>query len=114
MAQYSTAAHTAVFEEELKKHHMRVSKLCEKIARSMGMPHNQLLELLLASQLHDIGKLWIPKSVLNKPDKLTKEEKEIMKKHVGYGYNYIKSRKINNTTAEAVLYTMSALTGRDI
>jgi len=83
---------------------MRVSKICEEIARTMGMSHNNIIELLLAAQLHDVGKLWIPENILNKLGKLTEEEKEFIKKHIWYGYNYIKERKMNDTIAEAVLY----------
>ena len=104
MKPYTTAANTTSIEEQLKQHQMRVSKICEEIARALNMPYSSLLELLLAAQLHDVGKLWIPKSILNKPDKLTKEEKEIMKKHVWYGYNYVKERKMSSSIAEAVLY----------
>ncbi|ERM91442.1 diguanylate cyclase [Caldanaerobacter subterraneus subsp. yonseiensis KB-1] len=101
---FDEAVNTTTIEEQLKRHQMRVSKICEKIARALNMSYNEMIELLLAAQLHDIGKLWIPENVLNKPDKLTKEEKEIMKKHVMYGYNYIKSRKMSSAAAEAVLY----------
>lgn len=99
-----TAVNTTIFEEQLKQHQMRVSKVCEKIARALNMPYSETIELLLAAQLHDIGKLWIPENILNKPDKLTDEEKEVMKKHVWYGYNYMVERKMSSTTAEAVLY----------
>jgi len=42
-----------------------------------------------ASPMHDIGKLAIPDSILNKPGRLTDEEFEIIKKHAEYGYNMI-------------------------
>lgn len=83
---------------------MRVSKICEKIARVLNMPYSSLLELLLAAQLHDIGKLWIPQQILDKPEKLNGEEMKIVKKHVFYGYEYIKSKKMSSSIAEAVLY----------
>jgi HD-GYP domain-containing protein (c-di-GMP phosphodiesterase class II) len=41
--------------------------------------------------LHDIGKIGIPESILNKPSKLTPEEFEIMKKHTIFGEKIIKS-----------------------
>ncbi|WP_038001812.1 HD-GYP domain-containing protein [Thermoanaerobacter thermocopriae] len=112
MKVFDEAVNTITIEEQLKQHQMRVSKICEKIARALNIPYSETIELLLAAQLHDIGKLWIPKSVLNKPDKLTKEEKEIMKKHVGYGYNYIKSRKMGETVEEAVLYHHECFDGQ--
>lgn len=99
-----TAANTTIIEEQIKQHQMRVSKICEKIGRALDMPYDEIIELLLAAQLHDIGKLWIPESILDKPDKLTEEEKEIIKRHVWYGYDYVKTRKMSSAVAEAVLY----------
>ncbi|HHV75554.1 MAG TPA: HD domain-containing protein, partial [Thermoanaerobacterium sp.] len=69
MNSHIAAANTTSIKEQLKQHQMRVSKICEEIARALNMPYSSLLELLLAAQLHDVGKLWIPKSILNKPDK---------------------------------------------
>ena len=46
--------------------------------------------VVLAAPLHDIGKIKIPDSVLNKPGKLTDKEYEIIKKHAVYGANIIK------------------------
>lgn len=112
MAQYSTAAHTAAFEEELKEHHMRVSKICEEIARNINISHSDIIELLLAAQLHDIGKLWIPQQILDKPEKLNEKEMEIVKKHVFYGYEYVKNKKMSNSTAEAVLYHHERFDGK--
>jgi len=101
---YSAAANTTSIEEQLRQHQMRVSKTCEKIARALNMPYSNLIELLLAAQLHDIGKLWIPQQILCKPENLSKEEMEIMKKHVFFGFEYVKSKKMNSSIAEAVLY----------
>jgi HD-GYP domain-containing protein (c-di-GMP phosphodiesterase class II) len=83
---------------------MRVSKICEEIARAMNISHSDMIELLLAAQLHDIGKLWIPQQILDKPEKLDEKEMKIIKRHVFYGYEYVKSKKMNSSIAEAVLY----------
>ena len=53
---------------------------------------------LASSQLHDVGKIAISDSILNKPDKLTGEEFEIMKNHVGVGVEAIE--KIMSTTPQ--------------
>jgi putative two-component system response regulator len=45
--------------------------------------------ILPSSQLHDVGKIAIPDSILKKPGKLTDEEFEIMKKHTTYGVDII-------------------------
>ena len=43
--------------------------------------------------LHDIGKIGIPNSIINKPDRLTDEEFEIVKKHPVYGYEILSEIK---------------------
>lgn len=50
----------------------------------------KLLTLGTGSLLHDIGKMKVPLKILNKPDKLTKEEFAEMKKHSSYGYQMAK------------------------
>jgi HD domain. len=70
--------------QELKKHHIRTARLCEEIAKELNMPYNDLINLLLAAQLHDIGKLKVPEKILLKPGKLTGKEMEIMK-NILYG-----------------------------
>ena len=68
------------------------------------MPYNDLIDLLLAAQLHDIGKLKVPEKILLKPDKLTEREMEIMKNHTVWGYEKIKEMKMDDAIAHAVLH----------
>lgn len=104
MKPYTAATNTTSIVEQLKQHQMRVSKICEGIARTMNISYSDMMELLIAAQLHDIGKLWIPQQILCKPENLSKEEMDIMKKHVFFGFEYVKSKKMNSSIAEAVLY----------
>ena len=60
-----------------------VCNLCRKLHLSRGFTEY----CTICAYLHDIGKLFIPPEVLQKPDKLTNEEYEIMKKHTTLGYN---------------------------
>ncbi|MDR3051168.1 MAG: response regulator [Oscillospiraceae bacterium] len=55
--------------------------------------------LLPSAQLHDVGKIAISDAILNKPGRLTPEEFEIMKKHVDYGINAIRTmeRKVKDS-----------------
>ena len=50
-----------------------------------GLTDSQVEEIIQASALHDIGKIGIPDAILLKPERLTKEEYEIMKKHTTIG-----------------------------
>ena len=62
-------------------HARRVEKYCEIIAIEMGLSMGRTKVLKYASLLHDIGKIGISESILNKADRLTPEEFEEIKKH---------------------------------
>ena len=56
----------------------------------MGVNGPQLYDLGMASLLHDVGNIFIPKSILNKPGKLTAEEFDIIKSHSQMGFEYLR------------------------
>ena len=58
------------------------SNLCNKLHCSRGFTEY----CIICAYLHDIGKLYIPEKILQKPSKLTDEEFEIMKQHTTLGY----------------------------
>ena len=62
-------------------HMVNVSILTMAQARGLGIDGPLLREFGLAALMHDIGKVKTPPEILNKPDKLTDEEFEIMKRH---------------------------------
>lgn len=57
---------------------------------SMNYTRDKLFDLGLGAILHDIGKTRIPLDILNKPERLTKEEFEIIKSHTTKGYEILK------------------------
>jgi putative nucleotidyltransferase with HDIG domain len=63
-------------------HMVNVTALSMALARSLNIEGPMLREFGFAALMHDIGKVNTPPEVLNKPDKLTKEEFDIMKRHV--------------------------------
>ncbi|MFH1453005.1 MAG: HD domain-containing phosphohydrolase [Armatimonadota bacterium] len=62
-------------------HSQRVKKYAEIIARGLDLAPERISLIKMAALLHDIGKIGIPDSVLNKPDKLTDEEWDKIKYH---------------------------------
>lgn len=71
-------------------HSSRVAHYAVKTATEMKLPKQRVQNLYLAAILHDIGKINIPKIVLQKPDKLTDAEFELVKKHPGDGAEMIR------------------------
>ena len=66
-------------------HSGRVSEYAVLLAEELGWPQDRVQNLRYASLLHDIGKIGIPDSVLNKPGRLTDEEFEVVKSHTTQG-----------------------------
>jgi putative nucleotidyltransferase with HDIG domain len=73
-------------KDEYTRHHStRVTEFTLKIAAKMGFSEKELGDLELASLLHDVGKIAVPESVLNKPGKLTDAEFMLIKEHPARG-----------------------------
>ena len=70
-------------------HSVRVKQISVDIGRVMRLSEKELEALEWGGLLHDIGKIGVPDSVLNKPDRLTKEERAIMNAHPVIGANII-------------------------
>jgi putative two-component system response regulator len=72
-------------DNETGLHIIRMSKMSQLLGLSAGMSDREANLLLHASPMHDIGKIGIPDSILQKPGKLNPEEWEIMKTHAEIG-----------------------------
>ena len=73
--------------EEL--HSRRVSDFCEALAKVLEMSEWQVSEMKLLGLMHDIGKIAISESILNKEGKLTDKEWQEMKRHPEIGYRIL-------------------------
>jgi len=62
-------------------HQERVAELAAAIARSMGFKNERVETIKLASMIHDMGKIVVPASILNKPGKLSDIEMKLIKSH---------------------------------
>ena len=69
-----------------RRHSENVANLTCRICEYLHFNQNFIIYCTICAYLHDIGKLFIPASILNKPDRLTDEEFEIMKTHTTLGY----------------------------
>jgi HD-GYP domain-containing protein (c-di-GMP phosphodiesterase class II) len=71
-------------------HSQRVSYFSMIIALALGLPDEQVRKIELAAFLHDIGKVGIPNSILDKPGALTTKEFEIIQRHASLSYEIVK------------------------
>jgi diguanylate cyclase (GGDEF)-like protein/PAS domain S-box-containing protein/putative nucleotidyltransferase with HDIG domain len=87
-----------------EQHSHRVSKLCGNMAEALGLPEGDVEELETAGLLHDIGKIAIEDRILNKPDKLTENERNEIMRHPEIGYRILRSV---NSLAETANYILA-------
>ena len=74
-----------------KEHSERVAQLAERLALSLNLDDTTVKRVTLAGRLHDIGKINISETILDKPGRLTEEEYDIIKKHPASGFKILSS-----------------------
>lgn len=74
------------------QHSVRVCILALTLGRQLGMEPGTIKSLGIGALLHDIGKVRIPDDILNKSEALTKPERELVKLHVPYGLQILRSQ----------------------
>jgi putative nucleotidyltransferase with HDIG domain len=83
------------------RHSERVAALTSQLARELGLSDADRETAELSALLHDVGKIAVPDSILNKPGKLTPEEFAEMQKHPMHGARILGN--IQSATVKAVL-----------
>lgn len=81
-------------------------------AKEIGLGENYVKNIRYAAALHDVGKIGIKDSILNKPGKLTDEEYAEMKKHPEIGYNMLKKIKFLTPIANEILHHQERFDGK--
>jgi HD-GYP domain-containing protein (c-di-GMP phosphodiesterase class II) len=93
-----------VFDDYTFYHSLNVAIISIVIGASLDFSKKDLYSLGLAAILHDIGKVFIPKEVLNKPGKLDSKEFDTIKEHPGKGYKFLKEKfKLPAESFKAIL-----------
>jgi HD-GYP domain-containing protein (c-di-GMP phosphodiesterase class II) len=94
-----------VFDDYTYYHCVSVAALSIMVGVAAGMNRSGLYKLGLGALLHDLGKIFIPKEILNKDGPLNRDEYEQMKKHSQYGSDYLK--KQNTLPLESVIAVLT-------
>ena len=74
-----------------KGHSERVAHYTAQLTKELGYDDETINKYHNIALLHDIGKIDVPEEILNKPDKLTDNEYEIIKSHTIFGFNILKN-----------------------
>lgn len=77
-------------DQETEGHTRRVAELARRFGRRLRLNDKQLDDLWRGAILHDIGKIGVPDSILNKPGPLTEDEWVVMRKHAEYGFHILR------------------------
>lgn len=77
-------------DDETARHIKRMSHYCGLLARCSGMEEKKADLLRMASEMHDVGKIGVPDSILLKPGRLTPEERTVMEQHPDIGYRILR------------------------
>jgi diguanylate cyclase (GGDEF)-like protein/PAS domain S-box-containing protein len=88
---------------ETEEHAKRILDIAINVGHEMDLSASEFDELGLLALLHDIGKIGIPDSILTKPDKLTEEEWQEMKKHPEIGCRIAQSSPELSHVANLIL-----------
>lgn len=85
-----------------ESHSIRVAKYATFIAKELNMDKNEVEDIWVAGVLHDIGKIGISDSILNKKDRLTDEEYQLVKQHPMIAYKIISNIGLDQSIMKAV------------
>ncbi len=95
-------------DEDTGTHVRRINHYSELLAlelkRELNLSKSFIEDIGLYASLHDIGKIGIPDSILKKPDKLTQEEFDTMKRHSDIGYNLIGRLDVSPVALNLIRY----------
>ena len=78
-----------LYDQGITAHTLRVTALSLELGRSLGLNKDELGYIQFGTLLHDIGKLGIPDTILQKPGKLTAKEFQVVQKHPIYANDWI-------------------------
>jgi diguanylate cyclase (GGDEF)-like protein len=85
-------------------HSHKVSSYAVLIAEAIGLPGHEIEEVRLGAMLHDVGKVGIVESILNKNGPLNPDEWEAMKRHVEYGSKLLEPLRGTESVRKMVVH----------
>ena len=94
-------------------HSVAVCALMIALGRKLGLDAAELQQAGMAGLLHDIGKMGVPSEVLNKPDKLTDEEFNVVRRHPTQGWEILKAAGVSDeVTLDVCLHHHERMDGK--
>jgi diguanylate cyclase (GGDEF)-like protein len=88
-----------------------VARYSEVLARALGLSPEEIAELMYAARVHDVGKIFIPERILNKPGPLSEDEFYLMKMHARVGAEILAILPQSDGLCQAVKHHHEAFDG---
>lgn len=85
-------------------HSNNVAFIASQMAFILGLDIYQVKEIIKGSLLHDIGKIYVPEAILNKPERLTQEELDVIHEHPTDGFKHIQNMGYSDIVLDIVLH----------
>jgi HD-GYP domain-containing protein (c-di-GMP phosphodiesterase class II) len=92
-------------------HTQRVTDLAARVSEELGLSHDRMRIVTQAAMLHDIGKIGVPDSILNKPGPLTKDEFAVIREHPVRGHEIIREVRSLRATLGGILHHHERMDG---
>ncbi len=92
-------------------HQRRVAHFACRLAESLGMSQQRIAGIRMAGLLHDIGKIYVPSEILNRPGVLRKHETDLIKHHPKVGFDILEGIEFPWPVAKIVLQHHERLDG---
>ncbi|UOQ46035.1 HD-GYP domain-containing protein [Halobacillus salinarum] len=93
-----------VYDEYIFSHSLNVTMYSLALGMELNLHRNKLEEIGLGAILHDVGKIEVPRDILHKPAKLTKEEFTVVKNHTDAGFQILRNAATIPLTAAHCAY----------
>ncbi|WP_052646836.1 HD-GYP domain-containing protein [Paenibacillus terrae] len=95
-------------------HSSNVAKYAYQVAKSMKLSNEACKNIYIGCKLHDLGKIYIPEGILNKPGQLSEEEFLLLKEHPLRGYQVVSQIPVfeNTCVPDIVLYHHERVDGK--
>ena len=93
-------------------HSYHVAMYSRELAKRLGLDKERQEQIYYKALLHDIGKIGVPDSILNKPGRLEPEERRIIERHVSTGANILKDFKALEGIADGAKYHHERFDGK--
>lgn len=93
-------------------HSLRVARYSQELSKRLNMSKEDQERIYYIAMLHDIGKIGVPDNILNKPGKLTDEEREIIQRHPAIGADILKDYTAIEGIADGARYHHERIDGK--